>query len=240
MAGHDWADDPRVDGGCVDRFQPDDGGYSPNAYSACSESSGEIAVDVAPRVTADWNTPEWEEQMRALARWKINKRHAQCANCQGSRAAGGDGRCRWCGSHVCSEDCFREHDVKCGERPPVDGGRNPEGGVEALEPSHWRETPSTPIFRAFEALEVVAMLKRRVEQRYGENPAPGGYPVLLSRCNLASMLHDCAEEVSRGRVGRLLVERFQRMGEDRGPPTPPPPEYPPPSPRMAGGSETDG
>ena len=115
----------------------------------------------------------------------------------------------------------------------MDGGRNPEGGVEALEPSHWRETPSTPICRAFEALEVVAMLKRRVEQRYGENPAPGGYPVLLSRCNLASMLHDCAEEVSRGRVGRLLVERFQRMGEDRGPPTPPPPEYL--SPCRAGG-----
>ena len=68
MAGDDWADDEVVDGGCVDRFQPDDGGYSPNAYSACSESSGEIAVDVAPRVTADWNTPEWEEQMRALAR----------------------------------------------------------------------------------------------------------------------------------------------------------------------------
>ena len=39
----------------------------------------------------------------------------------------------------------RDPDVKCGERPPVDGGRNPEEVVEALEPSHWRETPSTPI-----------------------------------------------------------------------------------------------
>ena len=163
--------------------------------------------------------------MRALARWKINKRHAQCANCQGSRATGGDGRCRWCGSHVCSEDCFRKHDVKCGERPPVDGGRNPEGGVEALEPSHWRETPSTPIFRAFEALEVVEMLKRGVEQCYDENPEPGGSPLLLSRCNLAALLHDCAEEVSRGRAGGLPAEAFQRMGEDRRPPTPSPPEY---------------
>ena len=49
------------------------------------------------------------------------------------------------GGHVCPEDCFRQHDVKCEERPPVDGGRNPEEVVEALEPSHWRETPSTPI-----------------------------------------------------------------------------------------------
>ena len=30
------------------------------------------------------------------------------------------------GGHVCSEGCFRQHDVKCEERPPVDGGRNPE------------------------------------------------------------------------------------------------------------------
>ena len=106
----------------------------------------------------------------------------------------------------------------------MDGGRNPEDVVEAWDPSHWRETPSTPIFQAFEALEVVAMLKRRVEQCYGENPAPDGSPLLLSRCNLASMLHDCAEEVSRGRVGRLPAESFQRMGEDRRPPTPSPPE----------------
>ena len=145
-----------IDGSGDDWIQSDDGGYSPNAYSAGSESSREIALDEAPRVTADSNTSEREEQMRALARWKINKRHAQCANCQGSRATGGDGRCRWCGSHVCSEDCFRKHDVKCGERPPVDGGRNPEEVVEALDPSHWRETQSTPMFRAFEALEVVA------------------------------------------------------------------------------------
>ena len=27
----------------------------------------------------------------------------------------------------------------------MDGGRNPEEVAEALEPSHWRETPSTPI-----------------------------------------------------------------------------------------------
>ena len=119
---------------------------------------------------------------------------------------------------------WRAGDGKCGERPPVDGGRNPEGGVEALEPSHWRETPSTPIFRAFEALEVVEMLKRGVEQCYDENPAPGGSPLLLSRCNLAALLHDCAEEVSRGRAGWLPAESFQRMGEDRRPPTPSPPE----------------
>ena len=146
--------------------------------------------------------------MRALARWKINKRHAQCANCQGSRATGGDGRCRWCGGHVCSQGCFREHDVKCEERPPVDGGRNPEEVVEALDPSHWRETPSTPIFRAFEALEVVAMLKRRVEQCYDENPAPDGSPLLLSRCNLASMLHD-----QRGsRAGDAATARVPAAG----------------------------
>ena len=39
----------------------------------------------------------------------------------------------------------RDPDVKCGERPPADGGRNPEEVVEALEPSHWRETPSTSV-----------------------------------------------------------------------------------------------
>ena len=157
--------------------------------------------------------------MRDLARWKIKTRHAQCSHChrargsrpdwQWPRATGGDGRCRWCGGHVCSEDCFRQHDVKCEERPPVDGGSNPEEVVEALEPSHWRETPSTLIFRAFEALEVVAMLKRRVEQCYDENPAPHGSPLLLSRCNLAALLHDCAEEVSRGRAGGLPAEAFQ-------------------------------
>ena len=114
---------------------------------------------------------------------------------------------------------------QCEERPPVDGGRNPEEVVEALEPSHWRETPSTPIFQAFEALEVVEMLKRGVEQCYDENPEPGGSPLLLSRCNLAALLHDCAEEVSRGRAGWLPAESFQRMGEDRRPPTPSPPEY---------------
>ena len=44
-------------------------------------SSGEIVVDVAPRVTADLNNPEREEQMRALTRWWIKRRHGECANC---------------------------------------------------------------------------------------------------------------------------------------------------------------
>ena len=39
----------------------------------------------------------------ALTRWWIKQRHGECANCHrargspGSRATGGDGRCRWCG-----------------------------------------------------------------------------------------------------------------------------------------------
>ena len=61
----DWADDEVVDGGRVDPFRPDGG------YDAYSSSSGEIVVDVAPRVTADLNNPEREEQMRALTRWWI-------------------------------------------------------------------------------------------------------------------------------------------------------------------------
>ena len=105
-------------------------------------SSGEIVVDVAPRVTADLNNPEREEQMRALTRWWIKRRHGECANCHrargspGSRATGGDGRCRWCGGHVCSEDCFREHDAKCEERPPRDGRGGPWRGrsVAGKEP----------------------------------------------------------------------------------------------------------
>ena len=68
-------------------------------------------------------------------------------------------------------------------------GNGPEtlaGMVEAWDPSHWRETPSTPMFRTFEALEVVAMLKCRVETCYEENPAPlDGSLFLLSRCHLA-------------------------------------------------------
>ena len=105
-------------------------------------SSGEIVVDVAPRVTADLNNPEREEQMRALTRWWIKRRHGECANCHrargspGYRATGGDGRCRWCGGHVCSEDCFREHDAKCEERPPRDGRGGPWRGrsVAGKEP----------------------------------------------------------------------------------------------------------
>ena len=105
-------------------------------------SSGEIVVDVAPRVTADLNNPEREEQMRALTRWWIKRRHGECANCHrargspGSRATGGDGRCRWCGGHVCSEDCFREHDARCEERPPRDGRGGPWRGrsVAGKEP----------------------------------------------------------------------------------------------------------
>ena len=98
------------------------------------------------------------------------------------------------------------------------------------DPSNWRETQSIPMFRAFEALEVVAMLKCRVEKCYEENPAPlDGSLFLLSRCHLTSMVHDCAEQASRGHTGRLPAESFQIMaGEDRGPPTPPPPEWPPP------------
>ena len=72
-------------------------------------------------------------------------------------------------------------------------GNGPEtlaGMVEAWDPSHWRETPSTRIFQKSAALAVIEMLKRRVEQCYDENPAPDGSPLLLSRCNLASMLHD--------------------------------------------------
>ena len=221
----------------------DGGGYddaSATREPGDSSSSGEIVVDVAPRVAADLNTQEREQQMRYLARWKINIRHGKCAICDkargppGSRATGGDGRCRWCGSHVCTEGCFRKHDVKCDEHSPRDGGRIPEGVDEAVDPSHWRETRSTPTFRAFESLEVVALLKHRVEQCYDDNPAPDGSPLLLSRCDLAAMLHDCAEQVSRGRAGRLPAESFQPMaGEDRGPPTPPPPEYP--TPWRAGG-----
>ena len=70
-------------------------------------------------------------------------------------------------------------------------GNGPEtlaGMVEAWDPSHWRETPSTRIFQKSAALAVIEMLKRRVEQCYDENPAPDGSPLLLSRCNLASML----------------------------------------------------
>ena len=80
--------------------------------------------------------------MRALTRWWIKRRHGECANCHrargspGSRATGGDGRCRWCGGHVCSEDCFREHDAKCEERPPRDGRGGPWRGrsVAGKEP----------------------------------------------------------------------------------------------------------
>ena len=150
MSFHDWADDNVVDGGCVDPFQPDDGGY--DAYSLISSSSGEIVVDVAPRVTANLNTPEREQQMRYLATWKIERRHGKCAHCHKAResprprATGGDGRCRWCGRHVCSEGCFRKHDVKCDEHPPRDGGINPEEVDEAVDPSHWRDAEHSYIF----------------------------------------------------------------------------------------------
>ena len=234
MSFHDWADDHVVDGGCVDPFRPDDGGY--DAYSLISSSSGEIVVDVAPRVTADLDTPEGEEQLRNFSRWQIQKRHGECANCHrargspGSRATGGDGRCRWCGGYVCSQDCFREHDVKCEERPPSDGGGNPEEVHKELDPSHSRETPSTPIFRKAESVEIVAMLQRWVQRCYEENAARDGYFLLLSRCHLAGMLHACAEQVSLGQVGRLSAESFQPMpDEDRRPPTPLPAEWPPPS-----------
>ena len=226
----DWADDEVVDGGRVDPFRPDGG------YDAYSSSSGEIVVDVAPSVTADLETQEREEQMRDFSRWQIQRRHGQCANCHrargspGPRATGGDHRCRWCGGHVCSGDCFRQHDVQCEERPPRDGGGNPEEVHKELDPSHWRETPSTPIFRKAECLEIVAMLQRWVQRFYEENAARDGYFLVLSRCHLAGMLHDCAEQVSLGQVGRLSAESFQPMpDEDRGPPTPPMPEYPPPS-----------
>ena len=225
----DWADDEVVDGGRVDPFRPDGG------YDAYSSSSGEIVVDVAPSVTADLETQEREEQMRDFSRWQIQRRHGQCANCHrargspGPRATGGDHRCRWCGGHVCSGDCFRQHDVQCEERPPRDGGENPEEVHEGLDPSHWRETLSTPIFREAESLEVVAMLQRLVQQCYDENAARDGSPLLLSRCKLAGMLHVCAKQVSLGQAGRLSAESSQLMpDEDRGPPTPPPPEWPPP------------
>ena len=90
----------------------------------------------------------------------------------------------------------------------MDGGRNPEEVVEALDPSHWRETPSTLTFQKSEALAVIEMLKRRFEQCYDENPAPDGSPLLLSRCNLASMLHD-----QRGwRAGDAATARVPAAG----------------------------
>ena len=124
--GDDSADCEFVGGGRVNPFCPD------GCDDCSSSSSGRIVVDVAPSVTADLNTPEEKEQRRAVTRWWIKKRHGECANCHmargspGPRATGGDGRCRWCGGNVCSVDCFRQHDVQCEERPPRDGGGNPE------------------------------------------------------------------------------------------------------------------
>ena len=90
-------------------------------------------------------------------RWRscIGRRHGRCVMCFHERdLTGWNGCCRWCGGHICSEACFLQHDVECEERPPRDGGRDPEEVHDDLDASEFRDTPDTPIFRDYESVEV--------------------------------------------------------------------------------------
>ena len=69
----------------------------------------------------------------------------------------------------------------------------------------------TPIFRGFECLEIVTMLRELIEQCFAEAPEPFGMPLMLSRCILAGMLHNCAEMVSFGLAGERGVSELQNM-----------------------------
>ena len=85
-----------------------------------------------------------------------------------------------------------------------------------------------PIFRGFECLEIVAMLRELVEQCFAEAPEPLGMPHMLSRCILAGMLHNCAEMVSLGLAGERGVSELQNTPiadvEVPATQTPPPPD----------------
>ena len=74
--------------------------------------------------------------MEELNRWRISRRHERCVVCYHVRdPTDWNGRCRWCAGHVCSEACFLQHDVECEERPPRDGGRDPEEVHDDLDAS---------------------------------------------------------------------------------------------------------
>ena len=55
------------------------------------------------------------------------------------------------------------------------------------------------------------MLRDEVERCFAEAPEAFGMPLMLSRCVLAGMLHNCAEMVSLGLVGERGVEELQNM-----------------------------
>ena len=198
---------------------------SGSEYTHSYSSSGDV-VDVEPRVTAMPGTQEHERQMEELNRWRISRRHEKCVVCFHVRdPTDWNGRCRWCGAHVCSETCFLQHDVECEERPPRDGGRDPEEVHDDLDASEFRDTPDTPIFRDYESVEVARMLRYRIEQCYDGAPRPLGFPFLMSRNLLIELLRGCAEQVAQGRAGRAAAESFEFQAGERSEarPTPPPP-----------------
>ena len=75
-------------------------------------------VGPMPLVTAEYDSPEWREQMRAQAVWWIRERHEKCAGCSKLRGpAEWNGRCTFCGTYVCSMTCFYDHTRECPFRP---------------------------------------------------------------------------------------------------------------------------
>ena len=70
-----------------------------------------------------------------------------------------------------------EHDAVCAERPPRDGGRDPEEVHDALDASEFRDTLDTPIFLDYESVEVARMLRYRIKQCYDGAPRPLGFPL---------------------------------------------------------------
>ena len=72
------------------------------------------------------------------------------------------------------------------------------------------------------------MLRDVVERCFAEAPEPLGMPMMLSRCVLAGMLHNCAEMVSLGLAGERGAEALQNMPiadvEVPATQTPPPPD----------------
>ena len=104
--------------------------------------------------------------------------------------------------------CFYDHTRECLFRP-----RHEDTSDHGLDPENGRVGASgdadTPIFRGFEFLEIVTMLRELVEQCFAEAPEPFGMPLMLSRCILAGMLHNCAEMVSLGVAGERGVRELQ-------------------------------
>ena len=91
-----------------------EGHDGPEAFRRENAAMWRSLVGSMPSVTAEHNSLEWREQMRAQAVWMIRERHEKCAGCSKLRDPDDwNGRCTFCGASVCSMACFYDHTRGC-------------------------------------------------------------------------------------------------------------------------------